>query len=113
MLRHSVESLHRVGARCIAGLLGVQLLLGLGILVQLNTPSILLGASSLLLVGTYPYMKRITYWVRHHQKVLVAFAAGFWPPQLEPFTMSVDFSHLLQPFAQPDLMLQAPLGFHA
>ncbi|KAK9828355.1 hypothetical protein WJX74_010561 [Apatococcus lobatus] len=45
-----------------AGLLGAQLLLGLGILVQLNTPSILLGASSLLLVGAYPYMKRITYW---------------------------------------------------
>jgi 4-hydroxybenzoate polyprenyltransferase len=42
--------------------LGLQCSLGLCILVQLNTTSILWGASSLLLVGTYPLMKRITYW---------------------------------------------------
>lgn len=63
--------------RCTAGLLGVQLLLGLGILVQLNTPSILLGASSLLLVGTYPYMKRITYWVRRTQFHTSRHCTGF------------------------------------
>ncbi|KAL8513400.1 hypothetical protein ACS0TY_012748 [Phlomoides rotata] len=37
--------------------LGFQLLLGLGILLQLNNFSIVLGASSLLLVFTYPLMK--------------------------------------------------------
>ncbi|KAK9715905.1 hypothetical protein RND81_06G197800 [Saponaria officinalis] len=42
--------------------LGVQLLLGLGILLQLNNYSRILGASSLLLVFTYPLMKRVTYW---------------------------------------------------
>ncbi len=45
------------------GLLGAQLLLGLGILLQLNAYSILLGASALGLVFTYPLMKRLTYWV--------------------------------------------------
>eukprot|EP00201_Polytomella_parva_P024117 CAMPEP_0175042204 /NCGR_PEP_ID=MMETSP0052_2-20121109/2411_1 /TAXON_ID=51329 ORGANISM="Polytomella parva, Strain SAG 63-3" /NCGR_SAMPLE_ID=MMETSP0052_2 /ASSEMBLY_ACC=CAM_ASM_000194 /LENGTH=260 /DNA_ID=CAMNT_0016304945 /DNA_START=341 /DNA_END=1123 /DNA_ORIENTATION=- len=39
-----------------------QLLLGLCILVQLNQFSQILGASSLLLVGSYPLMKRITFW---------------------------------------------------
>lgn len=42
--------------------LGFQLLLGLGILLQLNTYSQVLGASSLFLVGTYPLMKRWTFW---------------------------------------------------
>ncbi|CAM6035956.1 unnamed protein product [Sphagnum compactum] len=42
--------------------LGCQLLLGLGILLQLNTFSQVLGASSLLLVGSYPLMKRWTFW---------------------------------------------------
>eukprot|EP00899_Mesostigma_viride_P027275 jgi/Mesvir1/7732/Mv11677-RA.2 len=43
--------------------LGGILTAGLGILLQLNTYSILLGASSLLLVVTYPLMKRVTFWV--------------------------------------------------
>nr|GFB39022.1 4-hydroxybenzoate polyprenyltransferase, mitochondrial-like [Tanacetum cinerariifolium] len=42
--------------------LGAQLLLGLGILLQLNDYSRVLGASSLLLVFSYPLMKRITFW---------------------------------------------------
>lgn len=42
---------------CLAGLLTC----GLGVLTQLNTYSILLGASSLGLVVVYPLMKRITY----------------------------------------------------
>ncbi|KAL5573436.1 hypothetical protein UlMin_023033 [Ulmus minor] len=42
--------------------LGVQLLLGLGILIQLNNYSRILGASALLLVFTYPLMKRFTFW---------------------------------------------------
>ncbi|XP_020242259.1 4-hydroxybenzoate polyprenyltransferase, mitochondrial isoform X2 [Asparagus officinalis] len=42
--------------------LGCQLLLGLGILLQLNNYSRILGASSLLLVFSYPLMKRLTFW---------------------------------------------------
>ncbi|KAI4379844.1 hypothetical protein MLD38_006089 [Melastoma candidum] len=42
--------------------LGMQLLLGLGILLQLNNYSQILGASSLLLVFSYPLMKRFTFW---------------------------------------------------
>ncbi|XP_068645653.1 4-hydroxybenzoate polyprenyltransferase, mitochondrial-like isoform X1 [Aristolochia californica] len=42
--------------------LGLQLLLGLGILLQLNNYSRVLGASSLLLVFSYPLMKRLTFW---------------------------------------------------
>lgn len=42
--------------------LGAQLGVGLGVLLQLNTFSQLLGASSLGLVATYPLMKRITNW---------------------------------------------------
>lgn len=38
------------------------LALGLVILLQLNTFAIILGAASLVLVFTYPFMKRITYW---------------------------------------------------
>ncbi|WAQ86942.1 hypothetical protein PtA15_7A671 [Puccinia triticina] len=44
------------------GWLGIQLSIGLAILLQLNMYSILLGASSLSLVIIYPLMKRITYW---------------------------------------------------
>ena len=47
----------------LAAFLGAQLLLGLGILLQLNHYSIILGASSLGLVFTYPLLKRFTYWV--------------------------------------------------
>ncbi|KAK7856735.1 4-hydroxybenzoate polyprenyltransferase [Quercus suber] len=42
--------------------LGFQLLLGHGFLLQLNDYSRILGASSLLLVFTYPLMKRFTFW---------------------------------------------------
>ncbi|KAK9767294.1 4-hydroxybenzoate polyprenyltransferase, mitochondrial [Basidiobolus ranarum] len=42
--------------------LGLQLSAGLGVLTQLNMYSILLGASSMGLVITYPLMKRVTYW---------------------------------------------------
>ncbi|KAL5282782.1 COQ2 family protein [Megaselia abdita] len=42
--------------------LGGQLALGLLVLVELNTNSILLGVSSVALVIAYPLMKRITYW---------------------------------------------------
>lgn len=42
--------------------LGLQLSVGLGVLLQLNPYSILLGSCSLFLVVIYPLMKRITYW---------------------------------------------------
>ncbi len=42
--------------------LGLQLTLGLLVLMQFNTFSIVLGMSSLGLVAVYPFMKRITYW---------------------------------------------------
>ncbi|KAG9458912.1 hypothetical protein H6P81_003420 [Aristolochia fimbriata] len=42
--------------------LGLQLFLRLGILLQLNNYSRVLGASSLLLVFSYPLMKRLTFW---------------------------------------------------
>ncbi|KAF8803667.1 4-hydroxybenzoate polyprenyl transferase [Phlegmacium glaucopus] len=42
--------------------LGAQLTVGLGVLLQLNWNSILLGASSLSVVTIYPLMKRLTHW---------------------------------------------------
>ncbi|XP_066249086.1 4-hydroxybenzoate polyprenyltransferase, mitochondrial [Euwallacea similis] len=42
--------------------LGVQLSMGLAILMQMNWYSLVLGASSLGLVISYPLMKRFTYW---------------------------------------------------
>lgn len=45
------------GVAFLGGLLSV----GLGILTQLNVYSIMLGASSMLLVVVYPLMKRVTY----------------------------------------------------
>jgi 4-hydroxybenzoate polyprenyltransferase len=43
-------------------LIAVLCLIGLAILVQLNLLTICLGVASLVLVGVYPYMKRITWW---------------------------------------------------
>ncbi len=40
----------------------VQALVGLLVLVQFNTYTIVLGLFSLVLVAIYPFMKRITYW---------------------------------------------------
>ncbi len=48
-------------ARAVA-FLGLQLLAGLAVLLQLNGFTIWLGVASLALVFTYPFMKRITYW---------------------------------------------------
>lgn len=46
------------GLVCLAGMLSVSL----GILVQLNWYSVVLGAASMGLVITYPLAKRITFW---------------------------------------------------
>ncbi len=42
--------------------LGLQLLLGLAVLMQFNFFAVMVGAGSLLVVAIYPFMKRITYW---------------------------------------------------
>jgi len=42
--------------------LAVQCFVGLLILIQLNRFSVALGASSLVLIAAYPFMKRITWW---------------------------------------------------
>jgi 4-hydroxybenzoate polyprenyltransferase len=42
--------------------LALQLAAGLAILLSLNPFAILLGAGSLVLIASYPFMKRITYW---------------------------------------------------
>jgi 4-hydroxybenzoate polyprenyltransferase len=42
--------------------LGLQLAVGLLVLLQFNWFTVVLGASSLILVGIYPFMKRITNW---------------------------------------------------
>ncbi|RED46151.1 4-hydroxybenzoate octaprenyltransferase [Aestuariispira insulae] len=42
--------------------LAVQLLIGLAILWQFNDFTRMVGASALLLVMAYPFMKRVTYW---------------------------------------------------
>jgi len=42
--------------------LAAQLVVGLAILLSLNPTAILVGAASLLLVFSYPFMKRFTFW---------------------------------------------------
>ncbi|KAK7103030.1 hypothetical protein V1264_021162 [Littorina saxatilis] len=53
--------------------LASQLSVSLGILLQLNTYSILLGASSMLLVVMYPLAKRYTYW----PQIMLGFTFNF------------------------------------
>ena len=52
----------QVSVRQAAIFLAGQLVVGLFILLQLNETAILVGAASLLLVLTYPFMKRVTSW---------------------------------------------------
>jgi len=40
----------------------LQLAVGAGVLLSLNRTSVVLGFAVLGLVGTYPFMKRVTYW---------------------------------------------------
>jgi len=51
-----------LGLKQALAFLVLQLLIGLGILIQLPPFAILLGASSLALIVAYPFMKRITWW---------------------------------------------------
>ena len=52
----------QVTLRQAAVFLAAQLVVGLAILLQLNGPAIVVGAASLLLVFSYPFMKRFTFW---------------------------------------------------
>src|SRR4051794_36582272 len=51
-----------VSVRQAAIFLLVQLAVGAVVLFSLNRTSILLGCAVLMLIGTYPFMKRVTYW---------------------------------------------------
>lgn len=51
-----------ISVKAAYGFTAALCLVGLIVLVQLNPFSIALGASSLLLVAAYPFMKRITFW---------------------------------------------------
>jgi 4-hydroxybenzoate polyprenyltransferase len=51
-----------IGLRQAAAFLALLLAIGAAILVSLTPLAMLLGAAVLLLVATYPFMKRITYW---------------------------------------------------
>ena len=52
----------RISLRSAFVFLGVQLLLGLVILLQFNYLTIVTAIASLAIVAVYPFMKRITYW---------------------------------------------------
>jgi 4-hydroxybenzoate polyprenyltransferase len=56
--------------------LGVLLLAGLAVLLQLNRLSWGLGVGSLLLVGLYPLAKRVTWW----PQLVMGFTFGFGAP---------------------------------
>ncbi len=82
----------RVSVRQAAVFMAAQLAVGAAILFSLNRLSILLGFAVLALIGTYPYMKRITYWpqlflgLNFNWGALIGWAAVTgslgWPPVL-------------------------------
>jgi 4-hydroxybenzoate polyprenyltransferase len=52
----------QISVRAASMVLIVLSLIGLGVLLQFNRTTILLGVASLALVAAYPFMKRITWW---------------------------------------------------
>ena len=56
--------------------LAALLLAGLGVLLQLNRLSQVLGVASLLLVGLYPLAKRVTWW----PQLVMGFTFGYGAP---------------------------------
>jgi 4-hydroxybenzoate polyprenyltransferase len=56
--------------------LAVLLMAGLAVLLQLNRLAQALGVASLLLVGTYPLAKRVTWW----PQLMMGFTFGFGAP---------------------------------
>jgi 4-hydroxybenzoate polyprenyltransferase len=82
----------RVSVPQAAVFMALQLGVGAAILFSLNRLSILLGLAVLALIGTYPYMKRITYWpqlflgLNFNWGAMIGWAAVAgslsWPPVL-------------------------------
>jgi 4-hydroxybenzoate polyprenyltransferase len=82
----------RVSVTQAAVFMALQLAVGAAILFSLNRLSILLGLAVLALIGSYPYMKRITYWpqlflgLNFNWGALIGWAAVAgslsWPPVL-------------------------------
>ena len=70
----------------------LQLAIGAAVLLSLNRTSVLLGVAVLGLIGTYPFMKRVTYWpqvflgLNFNWGALLGWAAVTgalaWPPLL-------------------------------
>src|SRR5204862_2203781 len=52
----------QVSVRAAALFLGLQALIGLLVLLQFNSFTVIVGLASLALVAVYPFMKRVTYW---------------------------------------------------
>ncbi|MFN0024691.1 MAG: 4-hydroxybenzoate octaprenyltransferase [Parvularculaceae bacterium] len=52
----------QISVRAASAFLVLLSLAGLGVLVQFNRATIILGIASLALVAVYPFMKRITWW---------------------------------------------------
>jgi 4-hydroxybenzoate polyprenyltransferase len=81
-----------VSVRQAAAFLAVQLGIGAAVLFSLDRTAILLGLAVLLLIGTYPFMKRITWWpqlflgLNFNWGALMGWAAATgslgWPPVL-------------------------------
>ncbi len=65
-----------LGMRQATVFLGVLMLIGLVILLQLNGPAIALGVFSLLLLATYPLFKRFTHW----PQLMLGFTFGWGAP---------------------------------
>ncbi len=83
----------RVGVREALTFLALQLALGLLVLTQLNLRSFELGCASLVLVGLYPLMKRVTWWpqlflgLTFNWGVLMGWFAASGRPGLPPLLL--------------------------
>ena len=60
--RHRPLASGQLGIPQALAFLGLQLMVGLAVLLALNPPTILLGLAAMPLVIAYPFMKRITWW---------------------------------------------------
>jgi 4-hydroxybenzoate polyprenyltransferase len=82
-----------VGVRAAWIFLALQLAIGLAVLLALNRFSIVLGATSLVLVAIYPFMKRVTWWpqawlgLTFNWGALLGFAAKTGHLALPPFLL--------------------------
>jgi 4-hydroxybenzoate polyprenyltransferase len=82
----------QVSVAAAAAFLGVQALIGLAVLMQVNRFAIATGIASLAIVAVYPFMKRVTYWpqiflgLAFSWGALMGWAAAFgrldWPAYL-------------------------------